>query len=135
MNAYNELIPNAPAPNRTIVAPDAESKKKLVYIPRKAVPIPITDERTIILRKLFVSILAEIAGATIAAASKVTPILFIEAITTRASTSAKAISRISVLIPYTVAVSLSNETNNNLFWKKKIKMTVSIDTRIIIIRS
>ena len=123
------------APNKTIVAPDAESKKKLEYMPRNAVPIPITDERTIILRKLFVSILAEIAGATIAAASKVTPILFIEAITTSARTNAKAISRISVLTPYTVAVSLSNETNNSLFWKKKIKMTVSIDTMIIIIRS
>ena len=51
-------------------------------MPRNAVAIPIRDESIIILRKLLVSILAEIAGATIAAASKVTPILFIDAITT-----------------------------------------------------
>jgi hypothetical protein len=68
-------------------------------MPRKAVVIPIKEDRTIILRKLFVSILAEIAGATIAAASKVTPILFIDAITTSARTRANTISRISVLTP------------------------------------
>ena len=104
-------------------------------MPRKAVAIPITDESITILRKLLVSILAEIAGATIAAASKVTPMLFIEAITTSARTRANTISRISVLMPYTVAVSLSNDANNSLFWKKKTKTTVNIETMIITDRS
>jgi hypothetical protein len=52
-----------------------------------------------ILVKLFVIILAEIAGATIAAASKVTPILFIDAITTVARIKEKISSTISVLTP------------------------------------
>jgi hypothetical protein len=98
-----------------MVEPDAVSKKKLEYMPRNAVTMPIRDESIIILRKLFVRILAEMAGATIAAASKVTPMLFIDAITTSARTRANTISRISVLTPYTLAVSLSNSTNNNLF--------------------
>ena len=47
-----------------MVAPDAELKKKLAYIPKKAVEIPIRVDRIIIFIKSFVSILDAIAGAT-----------------------------------------------------------------------
>ena len=42
------------------MAPDAELKKKLAYIPTKEVVTPIPDESIIIKLKLFVSILAQI---------------------------------------------------------------------------
>ena len=65
--------------------------------------------------KLFVSILAQIAGATIAAASKVIPIEVIDAITTPARTSEKRVSTSVVLTPYTCAVSVSNTANRSRF--------------------
>lgn len=52
-----------------------------------------------ILVKLFVIILAEIAGATIAAAIKVTPMLFIDAITTVARMRENKSSTMYILTP------------------------------------
>ena len=68
-------------------------------MPKKAVAIPIQHDITIIFRKLFVSILADIAGATIAAASNVTPIELIEAITTLAKTRENNVSIRLTLTP------------------------------------
>jgi hypothetical protein len=55
------------------------------------------------------------AGATIAAAIKVTPTLLIDAITTAARINEKNTSTKSVRTPYTLAVSLSNKVKSNLF--------------------
>ena len=82
-----------------MVAPDGESTKKLEYIPKKAVIIPIIDDRINILKKLFVISLADIAGAIIATARRVTPMVFIAAITTIASTMENNKSTLSVFIP------------------------------------
>jgi hypothetical protein len=55
----------------------------------------------IILRKLFVNILADIAGAIMADASMVTPIEVIDEITTPASTRENSVSTRLVGTPYT----------------------------------
>ena len=69
----------------------------------------------IILKKLFVISLADIAGAIIATARRVTPIEFIAAITTIASIIENNNSILYIFIPYTFAVSLSNIVNNRRF--------------------
>lgn len=52
MNECNAHNLTAAAPKRTIVAPVAELKKKLAYIPKKAVETPIRVDRTIIFHKV-----------------------------------------------------------------------------------
>lgn len=74
------VIPKANVTNITIVGPDDESKKKLVYIPENEATHPITIDKNTTLEKLFESIRAEIAGPTITDASNVTPIDDIETI-------------------------------------------------------
>ena len=59
----------------------------------------MTPERIIIFKKLFVISLADIAGAIIATARSVTPIEFIAAITTMASTMENNKSTLFVLTP------------------------------------
>ena len=93
------IIINEDVSNKTIVAPDGESTKKLQYMPKNAVIKPIMDDRINILKKLFVISLADIAGAIIATASKVAPMVFIADITTMARTMENNKSTLSVFIP------------------------------------
>jgi hypothetical protein len=99
--------------NITIVGPDEESKKKLAYIPKKEATQPIIMDKNTTLEKLFESIRAEMAGPTITAASNVTPIDDMDTIIIVAKTNENNNSMCDVLMPLTLALSLSKNENTN----------------------
>jgi hypothetical protein len=93
----------------TTVGPDEESKKKLIYIPKKEKIDPMIIDRKIMFEKLLESIRAEIAGPTITDASNVIPIDDMETIIMVANTKENSSSTLEFLMPLIFALSPSKK--------------------------